>query len=170
MSSFLSAAGSTPARDGPRQADESRPRGLHDQIPVEGPALGSDARRRVLRPQGRRLSSESQLHEIEIAAEIVELLPRMVDMLDEPIGDPAAINTLLMCEAARERGRQGAPIRDGRGRALRRLPQAPGLPDGCRYRRLPNGLRHVHAAISRPDAGDRRSAAACVTRAGPSAS
>ncbi len=25
-------------------------------------------------------------------------------MLDEPIGDPAAINTLLMCEAARERG------------------------------------------------------------------
>ena len=28
----------------------------------------------------------------------------MVDVLDEPIGDPAAINTLLMCEAARERG------------------------------------------------------------------
>jgi asparagine synthase (glutamine-hydrolysing) len=28
----------------------------------------------------------------------------MVDVLDEPIGDPAAINTLLICEAARERG------------------------------------------------------------------
>jgi asparagine synthase (glutamine-hydrolysing) len=28
----------------------------------------------------------------------------MVDILDEPIGDPAAINTLLMCEAARQRG------------------------------------------------------------------
>jgi asparagine synthase (glutamine-hydrolysing) len=28
----------------------------------------------------------------------------MVDSLDEPIGDPAAINTVLMCEAARERG------------------------------------------------------------------
>ena len=28
----------------------------------------------------------------------------MVDILDEPIGDPAAINTMLMCEAARERG------------------------------------------------------------------
>jgi asparagine synthase (glutamine-hydrolysing) len=27
-----------------------------------------------------------------------------VDVLDEPIGDPAAINTLLMCDAARERG------------------------------------------------------------------
>jgi asparagine synthase (glutamine-hydrolysing) len=44
------------------------------------------------------------LHEIEISPDIVELLPRMVDILDEPIGDPAAINTLLMCEAARERG------------------------------------------------------------------
>jgi asparagine synthase (glutamine-hydrolysing) len=44
------------------------------------------------------------LHEIEISPQIVDLLPRMVDILDEPIGDPAAINTLLMCEAAREAG------------------------------------------------------------------
>jgi asparagine synthase (glutamine-hydrolysing) len=44
------------------------------------------------------------LHEIEISPDIVSLLPRMVDALDEPIGDPAAINTLLMCDAARERG------------------------------------------------------------------
>jgi asparagine synthase (glutamine-hydrolysing) len=43
------------------------------------------------------------LHEIEISPDIVDLLPRMVDVLDEPIGDPAAINTLLMCQAARER-------------------------------------------------------------------
>ncbi len=45
-----------------------------------------------------------ELHEIEISPEIVDLLPRMVDILDEPIGDPAAINTLLMCEAARSAG------------------------------------------------------------------
>jgi len=44
------------------------------------------------------------LHEIEISPDIVDLLPRIVDILDEPIGDPAAINTLLMCQAARERG------------------------------------------------------------------
>ena len=44
------------------------------------------------------------LHEIEISPDIVDMLPRMVDILDEPIGDPAAINTFLMCEAARERG------------------------------------------------------------------
>jgi asparagine synthase (glutamine-hydrolysing) len=45
-----------------------------------------------------------KLHEIEISPDIVDLLPKMVDALDEPIGDPAAINTLLMCQAARERG------------------------------------------------------------------
>ena len=45
-----------------------------------------------------------KLHEIEISPDIASLLPRMVDILDEPIGDPAAINTLLMCEAARARG------------------------------------------------------------------
>jgi asparagine synthase (glutamine-hydrolysing) len=45
-----------------------------------------------------------KLHEIEISPDIVTMLPRIVDVLDEPIGDPAAINTLLMCEAARDRG------------------------------------------------------------------
>ena len=70
------------------------------------------------------------LHEIELSPDIVDLLPRMVDILDEPIGDPAAINTLLMCEAARERGRQGAPVGYGRRRAVRWLSQAAGLRDG----------------------------------------
>ena len=45
-----------------------------------------------------------RLHEIEIHPDVVEMLPRMVDILDEPIGDPAAINTLLMCDAARQAG------------------------------------------------------------------
>ncbi len=45
-----------------------------------------------------------KLHEIEISPDIVGMLPRIVDVLDEPIGDAAAINTLLMCEAARDRG------------------------------------------------------------------
>jgi asparagine synthase (glutamine-hydrolysing) len=45
-----------------------------------------------------------RLHEIEIRPDVVDLLPRIVHMLDEPIGDPAAINTLLMCQAAREAG------------------------------------------------------------------
>jgi asparagine synthase (glutamine-hydrolysing) len=45
-----------------------------------------------------------ELHEIEIAPDVVDLLPRLVDVLDEPIGDPAAINTVLICEAARDAG------------------------------------------------------------------
>jgi asparagine synthase (glutamine-hydrolysing) len=45
-----------------------------------------------------------KLHEIELSPDIVDMLPRMVDALDEPIGDAAAINTVLMCQAARERG------------------------------------------------------------------
>ena len=86
-----------------------------------------------------------KLHEIEISPDIVDLLPRMVDALDEPIGDPAAINTLLMCEAARERGVKVHPVRHGRRRALRRLPQARGLlmagrTAGCPGRRA-SGVR-----------------------------
>ena len=45
-----------------------------------------------------------RLHEIEISPDVVDMLPRIVDILDEPIGDPAAINTVLMCQAAREAG------------------------------------------------------------------
>ena len=84
------------------------------------------------------------LHEIEISPDIVDLLPRMVDILDEPIGDPAAINTVLMCEAARERGVKVHPVGDGRRRAVRRLPQAPGLPDG---QPLPPAARRASAAL-----------------------
>jgi asparagine synthase (glutamine-hydrolysing) len=45
-----------------------------------------------------------RLNEIEIAPNVLELLPRMTYHLDEPIGDPAAINTYLICTAAREAG------------------------------------------------------------------
>ena len=63
-------------------------------------AMPDDARyaRKVARQFG------IDLHEIEISPDIATMLPRIVDTLDEPIGDPAAINTVLMCEAARDRG------------------------------------------------------------------
>nr|AAN04235.1 putative asparagine synthetase [Streptomyces sp. 139] len=44
------------------------------------------------------------LREIEIAPDVLDLLPRMTYHLDEPVGDPAAINTFLICSAAREAG------------------------------------------------------------------
>ncbi len=43
-------------------------------------------------------------HVISITPSIVDDLPRMVRILDEPIGDPAAINTYLICKQAREQG------------------------------------------------------------------
>jgi asparagine synthase (glutamine-hydrolysing) len=44
------------------------------------------------------------LREIEIAPQVTDLLPHMTYHLDEPIGDPAAINTYLICCAARDAG------------------------------------------------------------------
>ena len=46
----------------------------------------------------------SDHHDIEIEPNIVDLLPGMLWHLEEPIADPAAINTYLICKAARERG------------------------------------------------------------------
>jgi asparagine synthase (glutamine-hydrolysing) len=41
---------------------------------------------------------------IQISPDILSEFPKMVCTLDEPIGDPAAINTYLICKAAREKG------------------------------------------------------------------
>lgn len=43
-------------------------------------------------------------HEMEITPDIINMLPQLVYTLDEPIGDPAAINTYLICKEARKRG------------------------------------------------------------------
>ena len=43
-------------------------------------------------------------HEYEIRPDIVSLLPRMVYHLDEPLADPAALNTYLISRHARENG------------------------------------------------------------------
>lgn len=43
-------------------------------------------------------------HEILLQSDIVRELPRIVYTLDEPIGDPAAITTYLICKAAAEKG------------------------------------------------------------------
>jgi asparagine synthase (glutamine-hydrolysing) len=49
-------------------------------------------------------AADLNLHEILIRPDIAQLLPRMVDILDEPIGDGAAINAYLICKSARELG------------------------------------------------------------------
>lgn len=53
----------------------------------------------------RRLSAELGLdyQERVLKPDIVELLPKLIWHLDEPIADPAAITTYLICSAGRER-------------------------------------------------------------------
>jgi asparagine synthase (glutamine-hydrolysing) len=51
--------------------------------------------RRVARHYG------ADYHEIEVAPAIVDLLPKVVWHLDNPVADPAAIATYLICSAAR---------------------------------------------------------------------
>jgi asparagine synthase (glutamine-hydrolysing) len=81
------------------------------------------------------------LHEIEISPDIVDLLPRMVDILDEPIGDPAAINTLLMCEAARERGVKVLLSGMGADELFGGYRKQLACLMASRYRRLPGAVR-----------------------------
>lgn len=45
-----------------------------------------------------------EYHEFEIQPEIEELFPKLVWHLDEPLSDPAAINTYLISKAARDHG------------------------------------------------------------------
>jgi asparagine synthase (glutamine-hydrolysing) len=54
----------------------------------------------------RRLARDADFdhQEILIEPDIASLLPKLVYHLDEPIADPAAINTYLIASAARERG------------------------------------------------------------------
>jgi asparagine synthase (glutamine-hydrolysing) len=82
------------------------------------------------------------LHQIEISPDIVDLLPRMVDVLDEPIGDPAAINTLLMCEAARARGVKVVLSGMGADELFGGYRKHLACLLAAKYGRLPASLRH----------------------------
>ena len=90
------------------------------------------------------------LHEIEISPDIVGLLPRIVDILDEPIGDPAAINTLLMCEAARERGVKVVLSGMGADELFGGYRKHLACVLASRYSRLPAGIKYgVRSVVGR---------------------
>jgi asparagine synthase (glutamine-hydrolysing) len=74
----------------------------------------------------------------------------MVDVLDEPIGDPAAINTLLMCEAARERGVKVILSGMGADELFGGYRKHLACVMASKYRRLPAGPRAaVRSAVER---------------------
>ncbi|MFC7491303.1 MULTISPECIES: asparagine synthase (glutamine-hydrolyzing) [unclassified Knoellia] len=118
----------------------------------------------VFRPEDQRLESMPddaryarrlaghlgiRLHEIEISPDVVDLLPRMVDILDEPIGDPAAINTLLMCEAARDAGVKVLLSGMGADELFGGYRKHLAMLVAARYRRMPGAVRGAVAPVAR---------------------
>jgi asparagine synthase (glutamine-hydrolysing) len=81
------------------------------------------------------------LHEIEIAPDVTDLLPRIVDVLDEPNGDPAAINTLLICQAARDAGVKVLLSGMGADELFGGYRKHLACVTAARYQRLPKALR-----------------------------
>ncbi|MFF9145904.1 asparagine synthase (glutamine-hydrolyzing) [Streptomyces sp. NPDC014861] len=98
------------------------------------------------------------LHEIEIAPDVLDLLPRMTYHLDEPIGDPAAINTYLICSAAREAGVKVMLSGMGADELFAGYRKHLANLLALRYQRVPRPLRRgVSAAVDRlPVASARR--------------
>ncbi|WP_438489484.1 asparagine synthase (glutamine-hydrolyzing) [Streptomyces sp. S186] len=90
------------------------------------------------------------LHEIEIAPNVLDLLPRMTYHLDEPIGDPAAINTFLICTAAREAGIKVMLSGMGADELFAGYRKHLANLLALRYQRVPRPLRRgVSAAVDR---------------------
>uniref|UniRef100_A0AAU3I5L7 asparagine synthase (glutamine-hydrolyzing) n=1 Tax=Streptomyces sp. NBC_01393 TaxID=2903851 RepID=A0AAU3I5L7_9ACTN len=98
------------------------------------------------------------LHEIEIAPNVLDLLPQMTHHLDEPIGDPAAINTFLICSAAREAGVKVMLSGMGADELFAGYRKHLANLIALRYQRVPRPLRRgVSAAVDRlPVASARR--------------
>ena len=84
-----------------------------------------------------------KLHEIEINPDVSELLPRIVEALDEPIGDPAAINTILICEAARSAGAKVLLSGMGADELFGGYRKHLACVAAARYQRLPKPVRSM---------------------------
>jgi len=99
-----------------------------------------------------------RLNEIEIAPNVLDLLPHMTYHLDEPIGDPAAINSYLICTAAREAGVKVMLSGMGADELFAGYRKHYANRLAVRYQRVPRALRRpVRAAVDRlPVAGARR--------------
>ena len=81
------------------------------------------------------------LHEIVIRPDLAEMLPRMVETLDEPIGDGAAINAYLVCKGARDLGIKVLLSGMGADEIFAGYRRHYACMLAARYRRLPGFLR-----------------------------
>ena len=98
------------------------------------------------------------LHEVQVAPDVSDLLPDMVRILDEPIGDAAAVNAYLICSAAREAGVKVLLSGMGADELFAGYRKHYACLLAGRYCRLPAPARRaVHGCVDRlPVANDRR--------------
>lgn len=93
-------------------------------------------------------------HEIVLRPDVATLLPKIVETLDEPLGDPAAISSYLVCEAAK---RSLTVMLSGMGadEIFGGYPRQQALLYGHGYRSLPRPIRGLTSrAVARlPGAG-----------------
>ena len=90
------------------------------------------------------------LHEIELDPDVSEMLPRVVETLDEPIGDPAALNTILICEAARAAGAKVLLSGMGADELFGGYRKHVACVAAAQYRRVPRPVRRmVRPAVDR---------------------
>lgn len=86
-------------------------------------------------------------HTIQITPDILKEFPKMVATLDEPIGDPAAINTYLICKAARERGVKVLLSGMGADEIFFGYRRQKATLIAARYNKLPGFIKNQIAAI-----------------------
>ncbi|CAK0775046.1 asparagine synthase (glutamine-hydrolysing) [Gammaproteobacteria bacterium] len=99
------------------------------------------------------------LHEIELQPDVVNLLPRMVDILDEPLGDASAINVYLICRAARDAGVKVLLSGIGADEIFAGYRRQYACTLASRYQRLPAWLRNgviARLVSALPVAGEKR--------------
>ncbi|MET0564965.1 MAG: asparagine synthase (glutamine-hydrolyzing) [Acidimicrobiia bacterium] len=82
-----------------------------------------------------------RLHEVELAPDVADLLPKLVHHLDEPIGDAAAINAYLICQAARDAGVKVLLSGMGADELFGGYRKHHAALLAARYRRMPRWLR-----------------------------
>jgi len=86
-------------------------------------------------------------NEILISSKIIDLLPKIVRTLDEPIGDPAAINTFLICEAARARGVKVLLSGMGADEIFGGYRRHKATLLSLKFKKLPNGIHKLISSV-----------------------
>jgi asparagine synthase (glutamine-hydrolysing) len=108
----------------------------------------------------RKIAAEHgiRLHEVELAPDVADLLPKLVHHLDEPIGDAAAINAYLICQAARDAGVKVLLSGMGADELFGGYRKHYAALLASRYRRIPNGFRGnvIEPAIKRLPVASRK--------------